>query len=71
MTDYRLRNPEFLGGERRPPPSLRIAAFFAAIGFIAMFAALSGLTNRFSLATDVSGTSAPAASTTVPDLPHP
>lgn len=71
MTDYRLRNTELLYAHRRPAMGPGMIALFVAIGFVAVFAALSGLTERFNPTSGFSQASAQAASTTARGRPHP
>jgi hypothetical protein len=71
MTDYRVRNQHLFPGDRSPPPSLAIVVLFTAIGFVAMFAAISALTGRFNPASGFSPASAPAGSTTMSGRPRP
>jgi hypothetical protein len=63
MTDYRLRNHDLLTGQHRPAPSLAIMALFGAIGFIAIFAVVGHLADRFNPA---SGFNSAAASLILP-----
>lgn len=58
MTDYRLRNQDLLIGQHRPPPSLAMIGLFAAIGFVAIFAVIGHLVDRFNPASGFNPTPA-------------